>query len=237
MLLDAWWNSEVRTGLNGQLQLFHYKWAEQSDPGYYFFGQAFLRYGARLRELPAEPTARNLRNADVYLIVSPDTKAKTPSPHFMNQKAAKAIVNWVRSGGVLLIFENDPYNAEITHFNLLSDRFGIHFNCVRRNHVLGKDYAEGALHIPAGAGNIFSHSYLVYMKDICTIRATAPAKAILTQGGDTLMAVAHVGKGTVWAVTDPWFYNEYTDGRKLPPIYQNFSAAINLAGWALARAR
>ena len=47
------------------------------------------------------------------------------------------------------------------------------------------------------------------------------------------MAVAKVGKGTVFAVGDPWIYNEYTDGRKLPEEYQNFQAASDLAKWLL----
>jgi hypothetical protein len=29
------------------------------------------------------------------------------------------------------------------------------------------------------------------------------------------------------------FYNEYTDGRRIPIIYENFSAAKDLAKWAL----
>ncbi len=40
------------------------------------------------------------------------------------------------------------------------------------------------------------------------------------------MAVARVGHGTVFAVGDPWFYNEYTDGRNLPPLYENYKAAV-----------
>ena len=66
---------------------------------------------------------------------------------------------------------------------------------------------------------------------------SGPANSIYTDKGDTLMAVARVGKGTVYAVADPWLYNEYTDGRKLPPNYQDFQAAIDLAGWALRQAK
>jgi unsaturated rhamnogalacturonyl hydrolase len=38
-------------------------------------------------------------------------------------------------------------------------------------------------------------------------------------------------KGTVFAVGDPWLYNEYSDGRKLPKEYQNLDAAKDLVGW------
>ena len=51
------------------------------------------------------------------------------------------------------------------------------------------------------------------------------------------MAVAKYGKGTVFAVGDPWLYNEYTDGRKLPPEYDNFKAAQDLALWFIQQAK
>ena len=47
------------------------------------------------------------------------------------------------------------------------------------------------------------------------------------------MATTKFGKGTVFAFTDPWIYNEYTDGRKLPPDYDNFAAGQELVRWLL----
>ena len=41
------------------------------------------------------------------------------------------------------------------------------------------------------------------------------------------------GKGKVVAVGDPWLYNEYVDGRKLPAIYQNYAGAEDLVQWLL----
>ena len=49
------------------------------------------------------------------------------------------------------------------------------------------------------------------------------------------MAVAKYGKGTVFAVVDPWLYNEYTDGRKLPAEYDNYAAGKELVRWVLAQ--
>ena len=49
------------------------------------------------------------------------------------------------------------------------------------------------------------------------------------------MATVKHGKGTVFAVGDPWLYNEYTDGRKLPADFQNFQAAQDLTGWLLGQ--
>jgi unsaturated rhamnogalacturonyl hydrolase len=52
------------------------------------------------------------------------------------------------------------------------------------------------------------------------------------------MAVAKVGNGVVFAVTDPWFYNEYIDHRnKLPLEYDTYAAAKELASWAVAQAK
>jgi unsaturated rhamnogalacturonyl hydrolase len=42
------------------------------------------------------------------------------------------------------------------------------------------------------------------------------------------MATAKYGKSTVFAVVDPWLYDEYTDGRKLPQTYDNFVAGKEL---------
>jgi unsaturated rhamnogalacturonyl hydrolase len=50
------------------------------------------------------------------------------------------------------------------------------------------------------------------------------------------MATAKFGKGTVFAVGDPWFYNEYLDGRKLPAQYPNYKAATDLVEWLLKQA-
>jgi unsaturated rhamnogalacturonyl hydrolase len=45
--------------------------------------------------------------------------------------------------------------------------------------------------------------------------------------------VTKLGKGTVFATADPWLYNEYTDGRKLPMEYQNLQAANDLVKWLI----
>lgn len=38
-------------------------------------------------------------------------------------------------------------------------------------------------------------------------------------------------------VTDPWLYNEYTDGIKLPAAQDNFTMGKDLARWLLQQAR
>jgi unsaturated rhamnogalacturonyl hydrolase len=66
-----------------------------------------------------------------------------------------------------------------------------------------------------------------------TLRVQEPATVILSEGGDDLMAFSQVGEGAVFAVGDPWFYNEYMDQRRLPPDYDNAKAADNLFRWLL----
>ena len=50
------------------------------------------------------------------------------------------------------------------------------------------------------------------------------------------MAVAHAGKGLVYANVDPWVYNEYTDGRTLPLGEDNFAAGLELTRWLVGEA-
>jgi unsaturated rhamnogalacturonyl hydrolase len=234
-LVDAWFNSQTRKNALGQTELFHYKWDDDSNNGYSFFGRDFQRYGASLAELTAAPTAAALAHAQIYIIASPDIPAKNPDPHYMDDAGGAAIEAWVKAGGVLLLFSNDRDNTEFTHFNTLSDRFGIHFNSVLSHHVVEPDHSTGEVVIPPGTG-IFGEGFTAYMKDTSTITASGPAKALVTDHGDVMIAISHVGKGTVLAVADPWFYNEYADGRKMGQ-YKGFEAAQDVAEWAVHQAR
>jgi unsaturated rhamnogalacturonyl hydrolase len=51
------------------------------------------------------------------------------------------------------------------------------------------------------------------------------------------MASASIGKGMVFAVGDPWLYNEYIDTRRLPADYENAQAGKNLFQWLLEHAQ
>jgi unsaturated rhamnogalacturonyl hydrolase len=234
VLLDAWFNSQKRPDASGKLVYFHYKWNDQSNDGYSLFGQIFSDDGAQTETLYTAPTVAALRNAQVYIIVSPDIPVKNPNPHYVQPHDADQIAKWVKAGGVLMIMENDPANADLDHINPLAERFGIHFNSVVRKHVVGSDWAMGKI-VVNGGGPIFHHPHTLYMKDVCTISAKAPAVAQLTDGGDVLMATAKYGKGTVFANVDPWLYNEYTDGKKLPATYDNYQGGEELVRWILAQ--
>jgi unsaturated rhamnogalacturonyl hydrolase len=234
VLLDAWYNSQTHPDAFGQQVLFHYKWNDQANSGYSLFGHIFRNFGAETTTLDMQPTLARLQGAQVYIVVSPDIPVKNPNPHYMQPEDAAQIAEWVKAGGVLVLMENDPANADIDHLNLLAEKFGIHYNNVLRNQVEGNRFEMGKVPIP-GEGPIFHNAHTAYMKEICTISIKAPAVSQLVDRGDILMATAKYGKGTVFATVDPWLYNEYTDGRKLPAEYDNYAAGKELARWILAQ--
>lgn len=240
VVMDGWFNSQKRKDPKGNEELFHYKWNVDDNSGFSFFGRAFQRYGAKLSVLAEEPTLATLNDASVYLIVSPDIPAKNPKPNYVNKQDVEAITTWVSNGGVLVLMMNDNTNTEFEHLNTLSERFGIHFNAVLKNTVEGMKYEQGKVVITGNTG-VFAGPHTAYMKEICTISTQEPAKPVLRDqlhdSGDVYMAVATYGKGTVYAVVDPWLYNEYVDGRKLPAEFDQYASAKDLAGWLLGQAK
>jgi len=234
VLMDAWFNSQHRPDAFGQPVSFHYKWYDQSNDGYSLLGHVFRNFGAETRTLYTAPTASALRGTQVYIIASPDTLAKNPTPHYMQPEDATQIAEWVKGGGVLVLLANDPDNTDLDHFNLIAGQFGIHFNSVLRKHVVGDAHEKGKLIVPGG-GPIFHHPHTLFMKDVCNISVTSPAVVAFQDDEGILMATAKSGKGTVFATVDPWLYNEYTDGRKLPVEYDNFAGGKELVRWILTQ--
>jgi unsaturated rhamnogalacturonyl hydrolase len=232
VVLDAWFNSQKRSGPTGKQESFHYKWNDESDSGFSTLGHLFSDYGLETRTLYDAPTLKNLSSAQVYMIVSPDNPAKNPQPHYVTEQDAVQVAEWVRLGGVLVLMENDPGNADIEHTNLLADKFGIHFENTFSHHVIGDTYSMGRIEAPADDA-LFTSAHTLYMKDTCTITVTGSARPLLTDKGDVMMATAKFGRGTVFAVVDPWLYNEYVDGRKLPADFDNRGAARELLNWLL----
>lgn len=232
VLLDAWYNSQKRTNAAGQAEYFHYKWNDYSNSGFSLFGHIFRSYGISTDTLYTAPKRENLSHATYYIIASPDNRDKNANPHYMTEADAEQVTAWVKQGGILLLMENDPANADITHLDLLADKFGLHFNNALTHHVVGDNFDMGRIEA-AGGGPLFRRSRLLYMKDTCSIAPSRDAVPLLQWKGDTLMAYARYGRGTVYAVADPWLYNEYTDGRKLPPELDNFGAGMELVQWLL----
>jgi unsaturated rhamnogalacturonyl hydrolase len=232
VVLDYYFNNEHKKDITGATARFHYNWEDEANSGFSLFGSIFQQYGASIDSLTTAPTAASLKNADVYIITDPDNDKESPKPNYVDAPDAKAVYDWVKAGGVLLLLMNDSGNCEFAHFNLLPEKFGIHFNEDSRNKVIGHEYETGSFPITVQDA-IFKTTKKIYIKEISTLKITNPAKAHFTDGHDVIMSVSKVGKGTVFAVGDPWFYNEYLDGRKLPAVYENYHAATDLVKWLL----
>jgi unsaturated rhamnogalacturonyl hydrolase len=153
----------------------------------------------------------------------------------MQPQDVATIKDWVRAGGVLVLMSNDSGNAEFKHFNQLPEAFGIHFDENSKNRVQRDNYPEGAITIPANH-SIFSSTQKVYIKELSTVEVKSPAVVVLKNGNDNVAAISKYGKGIVFAVGDPWMYNEYVDGRKLPMEYENYQAAVDLVKWLIKQA-
>ena len=237
VLLDDYFNREVRKSkIHGRDEVWHYKWDEMPDAGFYAWGQMFKSLGANLRELPGAPTSRTLAGADVYIIVDPDTEKETANPNFIEPQHVKAIADWVRGGGVLVLMGNDGQNAELDNFNTLAKQFGVQFNKDRKFEVINNDYKMGGVEISAG-NEVFPNTKKIFVKEVSTLALSANAKPLLTANGDVLMAVSKHGKGNVFVIGDPLLYNEYVDGRRLPLEFENFKAAQDLSRWLIGKAR
>lgn len=230
VVLDYWFNNERKKDVNGKELRHHYTWEDKSNGGFALLGHIFNRCGMQTDSLAQAPSAENLKNADVYIVVDPDFPKENPSPNYIQQQHADAVYNWVKNGGLLLLFANDSNNTEFEHFNQLAARFGIRFKGDSRNRVQGNDFKTGTFNVPA-KHSIFKTAKALYIKELSTLEIKSPAKAVLTDSGHVVMAVSKVGKGTVFAVGDPWLYNEYVDGRKLPASLENYKAAEDLVRW------
>lgn len=236
VLLDAFYNNEWRKELYGFEARRHYTWDDTEHGGISLLGSIWENYGASVSTLEKEPTAANLKGSAVYLIIDPDGPKDNKAPNYVNEVAAKNIADWVKEGGVLLLMANDSANCDLPHFNKLANQFGINFSDKSVNMVLGSEFETGAVFNNV-ANPVFINTQKMYLKEVSVLEVKPPATALIKKGTDIIFATAKYGKGTVFAVGDPWIYNEYTDGRKIPAAFQNFSAANELVHWLLKQSK
>ncbi|WP_353135281.1 glycoside hydrolase family 88 protein [Pseudopedobacter sp.] len=232
VMLDNYFNNEFRKNALGQTESYHYVWNELDNNGFSLWGLNFVKRGARLETLKEAPTAKNLSKAGVYIIVDPDDETETAQPNYMDAKSVNNLKSWVKKGGVLVLMANDYKHCELKRFNELPRAFGIEFKEELKNPVTGNQYEMGAIQVTDN-NEIFKQSKKLYLKEISTLNIKSPARSILKHNGDVVIAATKYGKGTVFAVGDPWLYNEYIDGRKLPASFDNFKASEELAEWLL----
>lgn len=229
-MLDYYFNNEWHRDAKGDSVRYHYTWTDSANSGFSKLGGLFLETGFALDSLLVAPTLDNLRTASVYVIVDPDTELESPKPNYVSSKDVAALREWVKAGGVLVLMGNDKGNAEFAHFNQLAKEFGMHFNEDCKNHCVSNDHTAGEIQIPSGH-TIFRVPLLLFMKDVSSLSLVAPARPCIVKNGDVLAATARFGKGMVFAVGDPWIYNEYIDNHNLEPRFQNYQGAEAWVSW------
>ncbi len=229
--LDYYFNNEEKDG-----KQFHYIWEDEQNSGYSELGKLLKRLNANFTSIKEAPTPENLSGLDIYIIVDPDTPAETEDPNYIDAESRKVIVDWVKQGGTLVLMANDSANSEFENLNKLAEEFGIHFDGNSKNHVLNRKFEMGKIDdFPDHP--IFEEVKSIYLKELSTITLSKSAKPVLIHNGDVIMASAEFGEGFVFAVGDPWIYNEYYDNRLLPVEYENYKAAKNLFRWLLNRGK
>ncbi len=229
--LDNWFNRETdaKTG-----KPYHYLWSDTAWSGYSRWGEIFVSKGATLKTV-GKPTKSALKEIGIYIIVDPDTTTESKTPNYILPEDVKTITKWVRKGGVLAILANDAPNCEFTHLNELVKEFGIFFNHVTLHAVKNNKWETGA------SGNFSDHLLFegvskIYIKEVSDMTLSGPAIPVLTEDSKVLISESRFGKGYVFAIGDPWIYNEYIDHDRLPESFENRKAAENLTGILLKNA-
>ena len=231
--LDYYFNHESRkSSLTGESEQWHYTWEERTHGGFWLWGNQFRELGAKTVAVPAAPTTASLKGLSVYIIVDPDTRKETATPHYIQPADSKVITEWVKGGGTLVLLANDTANCEIKHFNELAKNFGVQFTNQSVNMVQGSQFEQGKVDLTAGKA-VFKTANTAYVKELAVLAVQAPAQPLVSNNGKVIMATARLGKGKVFVLGDPWLYNEYTDGRKIPADFENFQAGKDLATWLL----
>jgi unsaturated rhamnogalacturonyl hydrolase len=230
--LDNWFNRETnaKTG-----QPFHYLWTDTEWSGYSRWGEIFTSMGAKITTID-KPLPPVLKSIDVFIIVDPDTTTESPAPNYIMSNDINAIKKWVKKGGVLAILANDAPNCEFTHLNSLMTYFGMHFNHVSLHPVPGTDFEMGAS-TAFEDHPVFKEVSKIYIKEVSDISLSRKARPLLTENGKVLIAETDYGKGYVFAIGDPWIYNEYIDHDRLPSGFENRKAAENLTRFLLGKVK
>lgn len=237
VLLDSYFNNEKKTDQSGNIVPWHYKWEEDANGGFAFWGSQFVNAGFKMQTLAQAPTAKNLKNASVYIIVDPDILKENPDAKFVSTPHIKAITDWVNGGGTLVMMANDTGNVDLKHFNELAAVFGVQFKEDSKNRVTKSQFEMGEVMVKPD-NEVFKTARKLYIKEYSSLTLSAAAKPVLIdKDGDNVVSVIKFGKGTVLAVGDPWLYNEYVDGRKLPVGFDNFKAGEDLVQWLAKQAK
>ena len=199
----------------------HYQWAGGSPGSFSKLANGFREHDVELPTLRARIDAATLQGVSLLMIVDPDTPNETPDPKYIEDEEIDAIAKWVNDGGRLVLLGNDKGNAEFTHFNRLASRFGIQF----LEETYPKTSAKAIL-VATGKHQIFEDGLKAYLVEVAPLKLVAPAEPMLTHEGTDVMALAHVGRGIVFALGDPWLYDEYIERNDNVRIATNLSTML-----------
>ena len=184
----------------------HYQWEGTTDGSFSKLASGFREHEVEVRTLRSRIDATSLQGVNLLIIVDPDTPEETPDPKYIEDAEIDALAKWVNDGGRLVLLGNDKGHAEFTHFNRLAKRFGVQFLEETYPKVSGK-----AILVATGKHSIFEGGLQAYLVEVAPLKLVAPAEAMLTHEGTDVMALAHVGRGMVFALGDPWLYDEYIE--------------------------
>jgi unsaturated rhamnogalacturonyl hydrolase len=184
----------------------HYQWEGTTDGSFSKLANGFREHDVEVRTLRNRIDAASLQGINLLIIVDPDTPEETPDPKYIEDSEIDVLTKWVNDGGRLVLLGNDKGHAEFTHFNRLASRFGIQFLEETYPKVSGK-----AILVATGQHAIFEGGLQAYLVEVAPLKLVAPAEPVLTHEGTHVMALAHVGRGMVFALGDPWLYNEYIE--------------------------
>ncbi len=198
--VDGWHNRESQP---------HYRWEGTYMGGFSEVGRMLNHMGAATRTIETRFTASALQGIDSLIIADPDTPAETPNPNYIENDEIAVLAEWVRNGGRLLLLGNDKGNAEFAHFNNLARKFGFEFTETTYQDAAG----SGKLTLTGDPkSTLFAGGLKFYAKDVAPIRVLGrDVKVLLAERETPIIVTARLGKGMVFALGDPWFYNEYLD--------------------------
>ncbi|HEX7978122.1 MAG TPA: DUF4350 domain-containing protein [Gemmatimonadaceae bacterium] len=184
----------------------HYQWDGTSDGSFGKLANGFRAHDVQLRTIKSRIDAQALEGVRLLIIVDPDTPEETADPKYIEDAEISAIEKWVADGGRLVLLGNDKGHAEFTHFNKLASRFGIEFVEETFPKVSGKAILEAT-----GSDAIFEGGLKAYLVEVAPLKLSAPAKSMMRVDGTDVMALSRLGNGLVFALGDPWLYDEYIE--------------------------
>ena len=184
----------------------HYQWEGTTDGGFSKLANGFREHEVEVRTLRSRIDAASLQGVNLLIVVDPDTPEETPEPKYIEDSEIDVIARWVNDGGRLVLLGNDKGHAEFTHFNKLASHFGIEFLEQTFPKVSGKAILEAG-----GADAIFEGGLKAYLVEVAPLKLSAPAQSMMRVDGTDVMALARVGSGMVFALGDPWLYDEYIE--------------------------